>query len=85
MHYVNSRCGAELPGRRDCRVSSELAADPAIVAVHAMAPFGATLKPAAGVAVRLPADAGVADGTAVIHTDDVTAIKAGIDGALTPP
>jgi hypothetical protein len=58
------------------RVSSDLAADPSVVTLHALAPFGAALKPAAGVAIALPAAAGLADGTAV----DLVALDDTLDG-----
>jgi hypothetical protein len=58
------------------RVSAEATADPAIVVLHALAPFGAVVKPAAGVAVALPPGSGLADGTAV----DLVALDDTLDG-----
>jgi hypothetical protein len=68
----------EAPGRllRVGRVSSGVATEPGVVVLYALAPFGATLKPVAGVAVTLPAAAGIADGTAV----DLVALDDTLDG-----
>ena len=57
LDFADAALEAEGRKLRVGRVSSELAGDPAIVALHALAPFGATLKPAAAVAITLPAAA----------------------------
>jgi hypothetical protein len=76
LDFADAALEAEGRKLRAGRVSTEAAADPALVTLHALAPFGAVVKPAAGVAVALPAGSGLADGTAV----DLVALDDTLDG-----
>lgn len=55
--------GAEGRLLRSGRVSAEVSRDPNLLALHALAPFGATLVPEAEIAIVLPPSPVVADGT----------------------
>jgi hypothetical protein len=77
LDFADASLEAEGRLMRSGRVSREAAPDPELVVVHALAPFGAALKPAAAVAITLPASAGLADGMTV----DLVALQ---DSVLSP-
>ena len=65
LDFADAALEAEGRKLRSGRVSSEVVKDPNLVVLHALSPFAVTLTPAAEVAITLPANHGIADGTAV--------------------
>lgn len=76
LDFADAALGADGSKLRSGRVSSAAAADPAVVTLHALAPFGAVVTPAAAVAIALPAGSGLTDGTPV----DLVALDDTLDG-----
>ena len=76
LDFADAALEAEGRKLRSGLASAELAGDPSIVALHALAPFGASLTPPAGVSIVLPPAAALADGTAV----DIVALDDTLDG-----
>ena len=79
LEFADAALLAEGRKLRSGPVSSALAGDPEVLGLHALAPFGATLKPAADVAITLPAGHGLADGTVV----DLVGLESTLDDPQT--
>lgn len=79
LEFADAALLAEGRKLRSGPVSSALAGDPQVVGLHALAPFGAALKPAAEVAITLPAGHGITDGNVV----DVVVLESRLDDPQT--